>query len=339
MSDIELFKLYLLQGNRKVQTVKGYMDCFQRLIRNAPSLSLEEVSNYFISLREQGRKATYINDFIDLLHLYGKFKKVDTYTGLRYFKEEIFVKATLSDTEIERFLSLPPPTATRYHWKTKGMITYTFGAKDYAIWTLFFTILAYSGMRPGEVAHLTVDRVDFGRQVYSLEDTKTNTPRLVPIAEIVLYALQEHIKTLKGSLLFPAKTGHSHRQGDVVDDVDWGYNFHQRLKRLGVKRKNLTVYSLRHSFITRMLDEDINIFKVQRIVGHRQLSTTAGYTHLTTKQLVTTLKKDPLARKQLTPMERMTLRRKLLEDAGCTVVKMEQVGDRYIYEVIEELSP
>jgi hypothetical protein len=50
-----------------------------------------------------------------------------------------------------------------------------------------------------------------------------------------------------------------------------------------------------------MLGEDVNIFKVQKIVGHRQISTTAGYTHLTTKDIINAIKKDPLARGGLPP--------------------------------------
>jgi len=212
----------------------------------------------------------------------------------------------MSDAEIEAFLSLPPPTNGE---RVKN---------NYAVWTLFFKILAYSGMRPGEVAHLAIDRVDFGRQVFVLEDTKTNTPRYVPIAPALLSDLTDHIKTLTGDKLFPSTRGGKFRQNGVVNDVDWGYNFHSRIKRLGIKRKNLRPYSLRPSFITRMLDEDVNIFKVQKIVGHRQISTTAHYTHLTTKDITRAINKDPLSRASLPYYERLKLfregTRKLLED-------------------------
>lgn len=85
--------------------------------------------------------------------------------------------------------------------------------------------------------------------------------------------------------------------------MNWHYNFHTRLKRLGIKRKNLTPYSLRHSLITRLLEEDVNLFKVQKLVGHHQIETTAHYTHLTTKDLQETIKKHPLIRKSTSPLE------------------------------------
>ena len=170
--------------------------------------------------------------------------------------------------------------------------------------TLFWKCLAYSGARPGEIAHLQIGDVDFGRQIF-LVNGKTGH-RQIPIASNLLPELTEYIKNLSGDYLFPSrKGGISKRQlAPVIDDTDWGYDFHQRIKRLGIKRKNLTPYSLRHSFVTRMLSEDINIFKVQKIVGHRRITTTQQYTHLTTKDMIQTISQDPLARHQKTSEER-----------------------------------
>lgn len=323
------FKLWLLREKthrgkfRKLKTVELHLTCLDRLIRNAPGLTISQINAYLLSLRDKGRKGTYLNLFIDTMHLYGRFLKTKRYEKLEYYPVEEFRQETMSDEEIEDFLTLPPPkTIRRYKsGKTREIV---YNEKGYKVWTLFFKILAYSGMRPGEVAHLTIDQVDFGRQVYILEadDVKTNRFRYVPIAYSLLSELKEHIKNLKGEHLFPAHSGKSFRQGAVVDDVDWGYNFHQRLKRLGIKRKNLRPNSLRPSFITRMLDEDVNIFKVQKIVGHKQIATTAHYTHLTTKDITKALSKDPLSRKSLPYYDRMkqfrTLVRKSLEDFALT---------------------
>lgn len=296
------FKFYLLQGDRKQKTVNLHLETFDRLLKHAPNLTPEEVMSFLSQLKEQGRKATYLNHFIDTIRLYGDSQGVEVYKNLKYFKEENYVKATMSDEEIKAFLELPPPSAMVYQWRSGEKVLKVF-SKGYATWTLFFSILAYSGMRCGEVAHLSVDRVDFSRGIFILEDTKTNTPRFVPIAPVLIPLLQEHIKNLSGPQLFPSQRGGITRQGGVVNDVDWGYNFHQRLKRLGIKRKNLTPYSLRHSFITRMLEEDVNLFKVQKIVGHRQLATTQHYTHLTTTDIVKTIKQDRMTKGSLPTQE------------------------------------
>lgn len=300
MTELERFKLYVIKSGRKKQTAEWHVSLISRLLGVSKNLDLDQINAFLLEMIEQGRKGTYVNAHIDSLRVYGRFIGDDRFTSITYFKEQVFVQATMSDSEIESFLTLPP--------KTGGEKAIT----NYNTWTLFFKILAYTGMRPGEVAHLTIDTVDFGRQVFVLEDTKTNTPRYVPISSALTGDLTEHIKKLDGKYLFPSSRRGQYRQGGVVNDVDWGYNFHDRIKRLGIKRKNLRPYSLRPSFITRMLDEDVNIFKVQKIVGHRQISTTAHYTHLTTKDITNAIKKDPLSRLTLPFYDRMKMFRELV---------------------------
>lgn len=304
------FKLFLIQEQsgkkrlRSARTVELHLQLYRRLKQEVPDLSPDGIMTYLLSLYESGRKGTYLNDFIDTIHVFGRFKQTEIYKPLRYFPEEAYEKATMSDQEIERFLALPCPTITRTDTRTENgkLLTYTIGSKRWQVKTMFWKIVAYSGMRLGEVAHLTVDSVDFGRQVF-LADGKTG-PRLVPIAPAILPDVQTYVQSLETAYLFPAQRGGMTRQGGVINDVAWGYDFHQRLKRLGIKRKNLTPYSLRHSFITRMLSEDVSLPKVQKMVGHRRIDTTMRYTHLTTKDIVKAISKDPLGLKHLSYNER-----------------------------------
>ncbi|MCL5018874.1 MAG: site-specific integrase [Patescibacteria group bacterium] len=203
-----------------------------------------------------------------------------------YLKEKEAIKATLSDEEIEAFLKLLP----KRKGKKEGL--------NYNKWTLFFSLMAFTGMRSGEVASLKVDQVDFGRGIFVIEDSKTNTPRFVPIPPNIKTVLENYVKKCTGYLFPSPRNG----KDGVVRNVDWGYQFHQRLNRLGIKRKYLTPYSLRHSFITRMLEEDVNIFKIQKIVGHRDLRTTAHYTHLTTKDIQRAITRHPIIRRSTEPI-------------------------------------
>jgi integrase/recombinase XerD len=67
--------------------------------------------------------------------------------------------------------------------------------------------------------------------------------------------------------------------------------FKKALEQSGVK-KPATVHSLRHSYATHLLEAGVQLRLIQEILGHRNPSTTAIYTHLTAEvcaQLV-----DPL---------------------------------------------
>ncbi len=259
----------------------------------------------FMTFKRRTCKNSYINHYVDFGAVWSDYQKYqglpfdERYYKIRYFKTEDVNKSTMSDEEIEKFLSLPPYSATRLHKSGKPMMVVYDQKGMYHVWTLFFSILAYTGMRPNEVATLTVESVDFGRNVFVIDsqNSKTHEQRFVPIASVLVEPLKKHIDKCT-KYLFPSSRGGGR---GVFDSGDWGYNFHERLKRLEIRRSGLTPYSFRHSFITRMLDEDVNLFKVQKIVGHRRTETTAKYEHLTTKDIQKAILKHPLIRKNTDP--------------------------------------
>lgn len=300
MADLEGFRGYLNEQQKKYSTSKVLLDCLKRIDKLFPKWEAPGIRQKLSSLL-QDHKATYVNNLIVSLRVYGHYLHDEVLENLEFFREQEPIKGTLSDEEIERFLALPAPKVK--HTSKYGVVTERPVDPDgYARWTLFYSLMAFTGARPGEIAHLTVDTVDFGRSLLLFTDTKINIPRNVPIPPNLIKELKTYISTLDGKYLFPSRRGGTEK-GVVVDNVDWHYNFHSRLKRMGLKRIGISPYSLRHSFITRLLEEDVALFKVMKVAGHHDSRTTQHYTHLTEKDMQYAVRKHPLVRKSQDPKE------------------------------------
>jgi integrase/recombinase XerD len=61
-------------------------------------------------------------------------------------------------------------------------------------------------------------------------------------------------------------------------------------------KKRVTPHTLRHSFATHLLEQDIHIRVLQVLLGHSKVETTALYTHVATKTI----------REVISPLDRLT---------------------------------
>lgn len=294
------FQLWLSQKGRKPSTIRTISYSLKRVLRSGLNLNAKSVSSYLFLLKEKGLSGKYLNNCIVALRLYGQYKKINSFAHISFLKEDPYLQATMSDEEITAFLSLPCPQCRVCTVNGVDIMRPT-DPKRWEKMKVFWSICAFTGMRTGEVAHLTVEDVDWGRNVFVLEDTKTHDPRFVPIPANIETMLHEYIDTtIKDGYLFPSARGGKY-DGGVLNNVDWHYDFKHRIKRLGIKRRHLVPYSLRPSFITRLLEEGVDLFSVKKIAGHRRLETTLHYSHLTTKDIQKAVTKHPIIRRSTDP--------------------------------------
>jgi site-specific recombinase XerD len=57
----------------------------------------------------------------------------------------------------------------------------------------------------------------------------------------------------------------------------------QAKRAVGIKKRRVSIHTLRHSYATHLLESGVNLRVIQRYLGHAQLETTMVYLHLTQK--------------------------------------------------------
>lgn len=326
MEKLDKFKYFLLtEKGQRESTNRTSIKIMRKMLLECLPFNKITFEKFIFSLLERKAAVSYIKQHIGLARQWGECFDVQELKDFPYPKIKYnrpFLKATFSDDEIQAFLSLPNPfTITQ---KRKGTFR-----KRYDMWILFYTIQAYTGMRTIEISGLKIDDVDFGRNVFILEVTKTGVPRLVPIPSIVKDKLKDYIVALEQEYLFPPFHSSSKDKGVLhVGQSDWNGFFKKQIKRLGIKRKNLTPYSFRHTYGTRMAEEDVNIFKIKELMGHSRIETTQKYIHIGLKSLQKIQENDRL-------LEMSKNGKEMLRDIQQKQRELEEKYKKSIYAIIE----
>ena len=169
--------------------------------------------------------------------------------------------AVLSGTEVQRLLAA------------------TTSAKYRAIF-----MLAYgAGLRVGEITALETRDIDSARMLLHVRGGKSG-PRYVMLSPRVLTALRQYWKAYQppDAALFP---GYAHPRGGTRLTRTSIHRVLRAAARAAGITKRLSPHALRHCFATHLLESGADLRRVQLLLGHASLDTTAHYLHLTTAQL------------------------------------------------------
>jgi integrase len=131
----------------------------------------------------------------------------------------------------------------------------------------------YTGMRMGEILALTWAGVDLFRRTVTVFRSKNGERRTIPVNATVLDLLKHKYATRPRTtdIVF-------HSQTDTPLD---GSNIRRALiAALDItKIQDLHFHDLRHTFATRIVQAGVDLYKVQRLLGHKSPIMTQRYAH------------------------------------------------------------
>ncbi|MDY6905544.1 MAG: site-specific tyrosine recombinase/integron integrase [Thermodesulfobacteriota bacterium] len=150
---------------------------------------------------------------------------------------------------------------------------------------IFETIYS-TGIRVSEAAGLDISHIEFAEGIARVYG-KGDKERVVPVGEKALAS----IKVYRQQLF--EETGIDESSGPLFLNKNKGRltarSIDRALKKTAT-RCGLTIplspHALRHSFATHMLDSGADLRTVQEILGHKSLSTTQKYTHVSIDKLM-----------------------------------------------------
>ncbi|MGH1339213.1 MAG: tyrosine-type recombinase/integrase [Aureispira sp.] len=141
------------------------------------------------------------------------------------------------------------------------------------------TIIAciYSaGLRVSEIVKLKVKDIDVKQMLITIEGTKGYRDRKVMLSEELLQLLKKYYKAYQPQEYLFEGHGKKPYSSSNIQKI-----FRKALQETTINKK-ASVYTLRHSFATHLIENGIDIKHVQYLLGHNTIKTTQVYTYLAT---------------------------------------------------------
>jgi integrase/recombinase XerD len=162
------------------------------------------------------------------------------------------------------------------------------GVRDRAILALLYG----TGIRVSECATLTEQNADL--TVNAIRVTgKGGHERSIPLNPAVAAALQAY-RQVRGDVqprgaFFRSRTGRAMSRGAIYERV----RTHARRARIA---KQVSPHTLRHTFATHLLRKGEDLVAIRDLLGHRLISSTQVYVHVTAEDLRSAIAHHPIER-------------------------------------------
>ena len=138
-----------------------------------------------------------------------------------------------------------------------------------------------AGLRASEVTVLKAKHIDSKRMLIKVENGKGGKDRYTLLSERLLKELRHYYKTFQPkTYLFPS----SYKDKALLCYESVRSIYENARKKVGIK-KGPGLHTLRHSFATHLLEAGYDIRKIQILMGHKSLSTTMIYLHVSRETL------------------------------------------------------
>lgn len=196
---------------------------------------------------------------LNLSILWGKLEK-NPVRGVKMHQENNLRHRFLAGEELRRFMA----ALDREPNRTAAML---------------FKFLLATGVRRNEGLTARWQDVELEEGRWRLPMTKNGHSRFVVLNSTAMQVLRHQRSVTVGEFVFPAAGG---KPGHLSDPSK---AFKRVCKSANLNDSGLVIHSLRHSYASQLAQANFSLQVVQSLLGHRQISTTARYAHLSAQQL------------------------------------------------------
>jgi len=221
----------------------------------------DEIENYLLNLRQElKRSASTCNVVI---------------SGLRFFYEH-----TIKDESVK--LRLPPRKKTKRlpEVLSRGDVNRVISSPANIKHRVILMTAYSAGLRVSELVSLRQEHIDSSRMVIRVDQGKGKKDRYTILSQRLLKELCIYYKGYRPeNWLFPAKNLIQHISISSAQRI-----YYKAKKKAGIT-KGKGIHTLRHCFASHLLEAGYDVRRIQILMGHKSLSTTMAYLHVSRQGL------------------------------------------------------
>lgn len=281
-----------VERNAAALTVKSYRedmtalaDYLGQLYGSDPSpdqITPQDLRGYAAALHDAGYAKSSVSRRLASMRTFFKFtqreglSKNNPAKPLRNPRKERTLPHFLSSDELAKLLATPPANQAM-------------GLRDRAILETMYS----AGLRVSEVVGVNDGDLDHENGIVRIRG-KGRKERLAPLGSFALKAISrwkaKRVLSPKAAQLGRAAPIFVNKFGNRLTTRSVARMLEKHLETAGLDQRT-TPHTLRHSFATHLLDRGADIRSVQELLGHKSLTTTQIYTHVSTAGLLAVYEK------------------------------------------------
>jgi integrase/recombinase XerD len=242
-------------------TLRNYMAANKSLIefldQDPGAIRADDIKHYMAEKLSDKSASSVVLFLAAIKYAYQAIFQLDPTITIKRPKKETKLPITLSKDEIKKLLDALKTEKSK----------------------LMASLMYACGFRVSELVNLKVADLNFEEKIGHIRQAKGNKDRIFNIPEFLLEELKDQAekqKTQNQEHIFSGKSGKLSTR-NLQKIISSAAN------RAGLP--GVHCHTLRHSFATHLLEDNVDIRKIQELLGHADLSTTQIYTHVSTEEL------------------------------------------------------
>lgn len=245
------YENWLKLHNFSVKTIKSYLLIINDFLKSSNNTSNKEVKDYLLKAINKKQSTSYIKQKYAALKILFEILGKKSEFNIPNYKKESKIPEILNKTEVLKIIN------SIENLKHK----------------LIIQLIYSGGLRVSELINLKPKDIDIERNIICIRQGKGAKDRITLFPESIKnnflkYLLKESPK----DYLFESNRNKKYSSKTIEKILE-------KASKKAISRK-IRPHILRHSFATHLLEKGIDLRKIQKLLGHKNLRTTQIYTHI-----------------------------------------------------------